>query len=85
MAKQYTGGRKKNTKNKPLPVPQSVAGLEPRLTGREAAAFLRLSHKTLQVWRCTGKGPKFIKVGPTGRSIRYKLSDLQAFEQEVAA
>jgi hypothetical protein len=83
MAKQYTGGRKKHTKNKSLPEPKSIAGLEPRLTGREAAAFLRLSHKTLEVWRCLGKGPKFIRTGSTGRSIRYRLSDLQAFEQEA--
>lgn len=41
-----------------------------------AADFMDIKHLTLQNWRSTGKGPKFIKVG---RSVRYRLSDLKAW------
>lgn len=40
---------------------------------REAARLLGLSDQTLRLWRCTGGGPAFIRVG---RSIRYRESDL---------
>ncbi len=48
---------------------------EPLLTEGEAAEHLRLKVKTLQNFRVTGAGPKFIKLG---RSVRYRMSDLQA-------
>ena len=41
-----------------------------------AAAILGRSPRTLEDWRCTGFGPRFIKVG---RGVRYRLSDLAAF------
>ena len=48
-------------------------------TEDKAAAFLHLSQRTLQAWRVRGCGPKFIKVG---RSVRYRLEDLQTFVNE---
>jgi hypothetical protein len=37
-----------------------------------------LSIKTLQAWRSTGRGPRFVKLGPGTRSpVRYRLSDLR--------
>ena len=42
----------------------------------EAAAFLRLSQRTLERLRLSGDGPRFCKLR---RSIRYRLSDLEAW------
>ena len=44
----------------------------------ELAARWNISHRTLERWRWTGEGPKFIKLG--GRVI-YRLADIEAFEQ----
>ena len=40
-------------------------------TQREAALVLRLSERTLERLRCSGLGPKYVKVG---RSVRYQQS-----------
>ena len=50
--------------------------LEPLLTVNEAAAILRCSTHSLNRWRLTGDGPKFIYVG---RRVRYRRADLAAF------
>lgn len=34
-----------------------------KLNTHEAATFLNLSAGTLEVWRCTGRGPKYAKLG----------------------
>ena len=39
---------------------------------------LRVSVRTLERWRWLGMGPRFMKVG--GR-VRYRLADIEAFEQ----
>lgn len=39
----------------------------------DAADFLKMSERTLQSWRCEGKGPAFVRVG---RAIRYRKPDL---------
>ncbi|WP_436643982.1 helix-turn-helix domain-containing protein [Microbaculum sp. FT89] len=39
----------------------------------EAADFLKLSARTLQAWRRTGKGPAYCTAG---RAIRYRRCDL---------
>lgn len=46
------------------------------LTNQEAAEFLGWKPQTLDHRRWRGQGPKFYKVG---RSIRYKLEDLEVF------
>jgi excisionase family DNA binding protein len=46
------------------------------LTQREAATLLHLSERTLERWRVAGDGLKFIRLG---RSIRYRLADIEAF------
>jgi excisionase family DNA binding protein len=46
------------------------------LTADEAADYLGLAKQTLAAWRMTGKGPSAIKLG---RSIRYKLSTINAW------
>ena len=57
---------------------QTISG-DVLLREGEAASFLDLSKRTLQAWRVQGRGPKFIKVG---RSVRYRLEDLQTFVNE---
>lgn len=39
----------------------------------EAAQFIRVSIRTLQSWRVSGRGPAFIKVG---RAVRYDRGTL---------
>jgi len=39
----------------------------------EAADYLGLSVSTLNKWRVTGDGPKFVKLG---RAVAYRISDL---------
>ncbi len=54
-----------NKSNDRLPMP---------LISEEAAAnLLDVSKKTMQMWRWTGKGPSYIKLG---RTVRYKIEDI---------
>ena len=46
------------------------------LSAREAAALLHLSERTLERFRVSGTGPKFVRLG---RSIRYRLADIEAY------
>ena len=47
------------------------------MTENDAADFLGVAKQTLSVWRCTGRyALPYVKLG---RSIRYRLSDLEAF------
>lgn len=46
------------------------------LTGREAAALLRLSERTMERHRTSGTGPRYIALG---RAIRYRRRDLHAW------
>lgn len=47
------------------------------LTEKEAAAFLKLSPRTLQSWRYAKKGPQFVEY--SSRCKRYRLSVLKEF------
>jgi len=49
------------------------------LTNNEAAAFLRLSPRTLEKQRVIGGGPRFHKFG---RRVMYALTDLEAWAGE---
>jgi predicted DNA-binding transcriptional regulator AlpA len=46
----------------------------PFLVPREAAAYLRLSPKTLMKMRTQGRGPRYRK---HGRYVRYHIADLE--------
>lgn len=58
------------------PQPAPVAQPARYLTNNEAAAFLRLSPRTLEKQRVIGGGPRFRKFG---RRVLYALSDLEAW------
>lgn len=47
-----------------------------------AAQYLAASPKTLSVWRCQGRGPRYHVVG--GRLVRYHVDDLDAFARGEA-
>lgn len=49
------------------------------LTTKEAAAVTGFTEGTLRVWRCVGKGPRFLRWGNT---IRYLRTDLVAWMAE---
>ncbi|MBF6422689.1 helix-turn-helix domain-containing protein [Nocardia farcinica] len=49
------------------------------LSRTEVAARLKIPTKTLAEWACHKKGPKFAKIG---RFTRYRLADLEAWENE---
>lgn len=44
----------------------------------ELAARWNISHRTLERWRWSGEGPRFMKVG--GRVV-YRLEDVEAYER----
>ena len=47
------------------------------LNTREAADYVRLSKPTLERFRCSGDGPKFLKL--SGAAVRYRRRDLDAW------
>jgi hypothetical protein len=49
----------------------------PWLNTIDAGAYLSASPKTLAVWRCQGKGPRYRTCG--GRLVLYHRDDLDAF------
>lgn len=46
------------------------------LTTPQAAAYLGVQPATLEQWRWSGRGPRFIKMG---RACRYRLVDLDSY------
>lgn len=49
----------------------------PWLDTREASAYLGASPKTLAIWRCQGKGPRYHIVNE--RLVRYHRDDLDGY------
>jgi predicted site-specific integrase-resolvase len=62
---------------------ETVVTHDSLMTQTEAAEFLRLSVRQLQLWRRRGCGPKFILLG---KSVRYRKRDVEQFlsRQSVA-
>lgn len=56
---------------------ETAAPPDELLTAEQAAAFLKVKPGTLACWRTTKRYP--LKYTRVGKSIRYRLSDLQAF------
>jgi hypothetical protein len=50
------------------------------LVSKDAARYLRMSHRTLERWRVNGDGPLFSKAGAGKRArVLYRKSDLDAW------
>ena len=47
--------------------------MQPLLTQRQCAEALALSERTLERFRVSGVGPKFVRMG---KSVRYRLGDV---------
>ncbi|MDQ1086171.1 helix-turn-helix domain-containing protein [Siphonobacter sp. SORGH_AS_1065] len=63
-----------------MPTTKKVPVPEPLLDRRAAAKYLRVSPGTLAVWDCTKRYD--LKPIRIGRTIRYRLSDLDQFVQD---
>ena len=61
---------------KPKDFTELVRQKSPWLAPAQAAAYLRVSVRTLEVWRAAGNGPEYRR---RGRFIRYHLDALDAF------
>jgi len=48
--------------------------MNPILTAPDAANILRVHLRTLERWRQTGEGPRYVKMG---RRVGYRRSDLE--------
>ena len=46
-----------------------------------AAALMGVSPRTMQKWRVTGAGPRYVRL--SGRCIRYRRSDLMEWTQHL--
>ena len=66
------------SRNKPKSKP-----LETLLSPSEAAAFLGVHSNTLRSWRSAGTGPRYVQ--HSGRTIRYRISDLLDHREDAAA
>ncbi len=63
---------------------QQLQEIDRLLTTRQAASHLNLTPHTLEKWRCSGGGPRFIRY--SARCIRYRFDDLTAWlAQRMAA
>lgn len=51
------------------------------LNNEAAAAALGISPVTLKIWRCKGKGPRFIKLGEAKQAgVVYDPADIEAWK-----
>lgn len=57
-----------------------MARTDELLTVKQLAAFLQVPVSTVYAWRHTGDGPRGIRV--SGRHVRYRRSDVEAFLDE---
>ena len=55
--------------------PADADEIDPLLTVRETAALLRCSVHSLNKWRLTGSGPRFVRVGSRVRYRRSAIAD----------
>jgi Helix-turn-helix domain len=50
------------------------------LNTEDAASMLGISPITLRIWRCSGKGPRFTKLGDAKQApVVYQRADLEAW------
>lgn len=51
------------------------------LTEKEVAARLQVTPRTMRRWRDEGGGPRCMGLGSDGRTIRYRIADIDDFER----
>lgn len=57
---------------------RTKGGTTVNLTSNEVAERLRVSKRTVDNWRQTGQGPRWLKVG--GHRVIYPLTEVEAYE-----
>lgn len=61
----------------------TTVDLDDLLSNEQTATFLGVKPNTLEIWRCKGKGPAFLKLGNHPSSpIRYQRSRVIAWLEE---
>ena len=51
------------------------------LSSAQAAAMIGIRPTTLEIWRCKGKGPRFIKLGESKQSgVCYDPADIEEWK-----
>ena len=68
----------KSARRRKKPV-STVTNLIRHLKQADVAQRWNVSHRSLERWRWTGQGPRFLKIG--GRVV-YRLCDIEAYEAE---
>lgn len=51
-------------------------GVDPLLTRPQAAQYLGVAPRSMANWASAGTGPAYVRIGPGGRSVRYRMSSL---------
>lgn len=59
---------------------QVASRVDALLRQEEAARILNVTPRALEAWRYRGGGPHYLRI--SGRCIRYRLADLQAWLSE---
>ena len=55
--------------------------LDDLLSNEQTAAILGVKPNTLEIWRCKGKGPRFIKLGQSKQAgVCYDPADIDAWK-----
>jgi predicted DNA-binding transcriptional regulator AlpA len=57
-----------------VPNPPVLRGVVGLITPKELAEAIGVAEQTLAGWRCTNKGPDFVKLG---KAVFYRLADVQ--------
>ncbi|HYQ71563.1 MAG TPA: helix-turn-helix domain-containing protein [Gammaproteobacteria bacterium] len=50
------------------------------MTGKEVAAMLKVSPRTLEQWRAQRTGPTFIRLSQN--TVRYRRADIETWQQQ---
>jgi hypothetical protein len=58
------------------PKADALRGIVGLISPAELARAIGVAEQTLAGWRCTGKGPSFVKLG---KGVFYRLDDVQAW------
>ena len=58
--------------------PQSLVAPK-YINEKQVAEMLGISVRSLQGWRCRGRGPRFYRLG--GDSVRYRTDEVQAWAE----
>lgn len=60
-----------------------MIALPDALTTAEAAAMIGIKPNTLEIWRCKGKGPRFLKASDRKQApVRYARAEVESWIEQ---